>query len=84
MPLATLVGVAIWILVFLTTRYVSAASIVAAMALPFVIWIATRLNESRGQALFYASLCLAAFVIWRHRSNVSRLIHGSEGRFNRK
>jgi hypothetical protein len=25
-------------------------------------------DESRGQALFYASLCLAAFVIWRHRS----------------
>jgi acyl phosphate:glycerol-3-phosphate acyltransferase len=84
LPLATLVGVAIWILVFLTTRYVSAASIVAAMALPFVIWITTRIDERRGQALFYASLCLAAFVIWRHRSNVSRLIHGSEARFNRK
>jgi glycerol-3-phosphate acyltransferase PlsY len=84
MPLATLVGVAIWILVFLTTRYVSAASIAAAMALPFVIWITTRVDESRGQALFYASLCLAAFVIWRHRSNVSRLIDGSEARFTRK
>lgn len=84
MPLATLVGVAIWILVFFTTRYVSAASIAAAMALPFVIWITTRVDESRGQALFYASLCLAAFVIWRHRSNLSRLIHGSEARFTRK
>ena len=84
MPLATLVGVAIWILVFFTTRYVSAASIAAAMALPFVIWITTWADESRGQALFYASLCLAAFVIWRHRSNVSRLIHGSEARFTRK
>ncbi len=84
MPLAALVGVAIWILVFLLTRYVSAASIAAAMALPFVIWIMARLNEIRGQALFYASLCLAAFVVWRHRSNLSRLIHGSEARFTRK
>jgi acyl phosphate:glycerol-3-phosphate acyltransferase len=84
MPVATLVGLAIWILVFFTTRYVSAASIAAAMVLPFVIWITTRADESRGQALFYASLCLAAFVIWRHRSNLSRLIHGSEARFTRK
>jgi glycerol-3-phosphate acyltransferase PlsY len=84
MPVATLVGVAIWILVFFTTRYVSAASIAAAMVLPFVIWITTRADENRGQALFYASLCLAAFVIWRHRSNLSRLIHGSEARFTRK
>jgi glycerol-3-phosphate acyltransferase PlsY len=84
MPLAALVGVAIWVLVFFTTRYVSAASILAAMALPFVIWITARADESRGEALFYASLCLAAFVIWRHRSNVCRLIQGSEARFTRK
>lgn len=84
MPLATLIGVAIWVLVFFTTRYVSAASIAAAMALPFVIWLTIRMDDSRGQALFYASLCLAAFVVWRHRSNVSRLIHGSEARFTRK
>jgi glycerol-3-phosphate acyltransferase PlsY len=84
MPVATFIGIAIWILVFFTTRYVSAASIAAAMALPFLIWITSRVDESRGQALFYASLCLAAFVIWRHRSNVSRLIHGSEARFTRK
>lgn len=84
MPLAALIGAAIWAAVFLTTRYVSAASIAAAVALPLVIWIAARENESDGKALFYASLCLAAFVIWRHRSNVFRLIHGSEARFTRK
>jgi acyl phosphate:glycerol-3-phosphate acyltransferase len=84
MPLATLIGVAIWILVFFTTRYVSAASIVTATALPLVIWIMTQINEGHGKGLFYASLCLAAFVIWRHRSNLSRLMHGSEARFTRK
>jgi acyl phosphate:glycerol-3-phosphate acyltransferase len=83
MPLAALIGIAIWVGVFLTTRYVSAASIAAAIVLPLVIGLTTR-GESDGKGLFYASLCLAAFVVWRHRSNVSRLIHGSEARFTRK
>ncbi len=84
MPLATLVGIAIWILVFWLTRYVSVASVATAVALPLVISIMTRLDQSQGNALFYSSLCIAAVVIWRHRSNLSRLMRGSEPRFTRK
>jgi glycerol-3-phosphate acyltransferase PlsY len=83
-PVAALVGVVIWIVTFWLTRYVSVASIVAAAALPFVILITTWLSRTTGKLLFYSSLCLAAVVIWRHRSNLSRLIHGTEPRFNRK
>jgi acyl phosphate:glycerol-3-phosphate acyltransferase len=83
-PVAALVGVAIWIVTFWLTRYVSVASIVAAAALPFVILITTWLSRTTWKLLFYSSLCLAAVVIWRHRSNLSRLIHGTEPRFNRK
>jgi acyl phosphate:glycerol-3-phosphate acyltransferase len=84
MPLAMLVGVAIWILIFWLTRYVSLASVIAAAALPIVIAIVTRLNQSDGKALFYSSLCIAAVVIWRHHSNLSRLMRGREPRFTRK
>jgi glycerol-3-phosphate acyltransferase PlsY len=84
MPFAMLIGVIIWILIFWLTRYVSLASVVAAVALPLVIAIMTPLNQSYGEALFYSSLCIAAVVIWRHRSNLSRLIRGSEPRFTRK
>ena len=83
-PVAALVGVAIWIVTFWLTRYVSVASIVAAAALPFVVLITTWLSGTTGKLLFYSSVCLAAVVIWRHRSNLSRLIHGTEPRFNRK
>jgi len=83
-PVAALVGVAIWIVTFWLTRYVSVASIAAAAALPFVILITTWLSRTTGKLLFYSSVCLAAVVIWRHRSNLSRLIHGTEPRFNRK
>jgi len=84
MPLAMLIGVAIWILVFWLTRYVSVASVAAAVALPLVIAVMTRLNQSYGKGLFYSSLCIAAVVIWRHHSNLSRLVRGREPRFTRK
>jgi len=83
-PLAALIGVVIWVLIFWFTRYVSVASVVAAATLPLVILIMTRLNQIHGNALFYSSLGLAAVVMWRHRSNFSRLMHGSEPRFTRK
>src|SRR5213594_4361067 len=84
MPLAMLIGVAIWIVVFWLTRYVSLASLVTAVTLPLVIAILTRLNEGHAKALFYSSLCIAAVVVWQHRSNLSRLIRGREPRFSRK
>jgi glycerol-3-phosphate acyltransferase PlsY len=83
-PVAALVGVATWILTFLLTRYVSLASIAAAAALPFIILATARFSQSAGKLLFYSSVCLAAVVIWRHRSNLSRLMRGTEPRFTRK
>lgn len=84
MPLAALIALVIWVLVFWFTRYVSVASLVTSVALPLIILIMTRLNQIHGNALFYSSLGIAAVVIWRHRSNFSRLMRGSEPRFTRK
>jgi len=84
MPLAALIALVIWVLVFWFTRYVSVASLVTSVALPLIILIMTRLNQIHGKALFYSSLAIAAVVIWRHRSNFSRLMRGSEPRFTRK
>jgi acyl phosphate:glycerol-3-phosphate acyltransferase len=83
-PVAALVGAAIWTLTFWLTRYVSVASIATSAALPFIILITTWLRQSAGKSLFYSSVCLAAVVIWRHRSNLSRLRRGTEPRFTRK
>jgi len=83
-PVAALVGAAVWILTFAVTRYVSVASVSAAAALPVIILIVTWLRQTAGKSLFYSSVCLAAVVIWRHRSNLSRLVRGTEARFTRK
>jgi len=81
MPLAALVGALIWFVTFKLTRYVSVASITAAVALPIIIFVMTSLNQTHRKGLFYSSICLAAVVVLRHRSNLSRLAHGTEPRF---
>jgi glycerol-3-phosphate acyltransferase PlsY len=83
-PVATLIGIAIWMIVFWLTRYVSLASITAAVILPIVILVINLYDQQTGNALVYSSACVAAVVIWRHRSNLSRLLRGTEPRFTRK
>ena len=81
---ATLIGIAIWIIVFWLTRYVSLASITAAVVLPIVILVVSSQDQNKRKPLVYSSACVAAVVIWRHRSNLSRLMQGTEPRFTRK
>jgi glycerol-3-phosphate acyltransferase PlsY len=83
-PLAAAIGVAVWVITFEVTRYVSVASIVTAMLLPVIVIGLAHAGHASGMALFYFTLCLAAVVIFRHRSNIARLLHGTEPRFKRK
>ena len=82
-PVVGFTGVAIWTVTFWVTRYVSLASVIAAVALPIVILAVSWRNEN-AKAIFYFSVCIAAVVIWRHRSNLLRLLSGTEPRFTRK
>ncbi len=82
--IAALIMGAVWIVLFKITRYVSVASVGAALALPLAMIALYFLRTLQSPVLFYFSLCLAAIVIIRHRSNLSRLIDGTEPRFTRK
>ena len=83
-PIAALTIFLVWLVVFTVTRYVSLASIVAATALPVVVGILVVTNQTQGTVLFYFSAVMTALVVWRHRSNISRLLNGTEPRFARK
>lgn len=84
MPLAAVIVFLIWIVIFETTRYVSLASLVAAVALPVTVGLLMHWNRIEGMSLLYLSMILTVVVIWRHRSNFSRLLKGTEQRFVRK
>lgn len=67
-----------WILVFGLSRYVSLASIAAALALP--IATALSLQGERSLPLVGLTTVLSALAIWRHVPNIRRLIAGTESR----
>ena len=82
--MAALVMCGVWLLVFRLTRYVSLSSIAAAIALPVAMTAMLFLHQLSSTIPVYFSLCLAAIVVARHRSNLSRLRRGTELRFDRK
>ncbi len=82
-PLAALTIAIVWIVVFQTTRYVSLASIIAALTLPLAVAILAWMKIAHGIVTFSVCLALTILVVVRHRSNISRLLAGSEPRFNR-
>lgn len=69
------VAVLVWLLTVLTLRYSSLASMAAAVAAA----VATAYLLGWG---YYAAVVLAMTVLllWRHRANIARLMHGTEGR----
>ncbi len=75
-----LVGMLAWLAVFVCCRYVSLASIVAAAVVPLAALLDPRVDNWTRLLL----LILAALVILRHRSNIKKLLAGSESRFDRR
>lgn len=78
-------ALALWIVVFCFSGYVALASMAAALAIPLqtaAIGLIYATPVSIPEIVFgvFASI----MAIWRHRSNISRLIAGKEDRFRRK
>ncbi|MDO8545348.1 MAG: glycerol-3-phosphate 1-O-acyltransferase PlsY [Opitutaceae bacterium] len=79
MPLALAIGAAVWAATFYSSRYVSLASILAALSMPIS---AFALKEQR--VLLGLTIVIALLVVLRHRTNIQRLLNGTEGKFVQK
>lgn len=84
LPVATLIAAAVWIAAFFAFRFVSLASMIAAVALPLALWLLSLATSSLDPVLLGFTSMIAALIIVRHRSNIVRLIQGREPRFDRK
>jgi glycerol-3-phosphate acyltransferase PlsY len=82
-PVASLLVFLLWALVMIVTRYVSLASILAAAALPALIF-AESPAPGYASPVFWAALFVGLFVVVRHRSNIGRLARGTEPKFRGK
>lgn len=83
-PVAMLVGLAAWLLFFFTTKYVSLASMVAAAAVPATMAAQMVRTHHWDWVQFGFGLILAVLVIVRHRTNIQRLLAGTENKAGQK
>jgi glycerol-3-phosphate acyltransferase PlsY len=68
-----------WFIVVLLTGYVGLASMLAGISLSVAVY----LHEPNDTPLLLFCLCIAAFVIYTHRANISRMAAGTESRVRR-
>ena len=84
-----LVVLAVFFLFFLTSCMVSLGSIMGALSAPISVFLlySDVFGGFRNATPYWYILCgitavLAAVLIIRHRSNISRILHGTENRFD--
>jgi glycerol-3-phosphate acyltransferase PlsY len=78
-PYALLIILGLWILVLGLTRFVSLASICASAALPFATWL-----TGGSATMITINGAMAGLAIYKHRSNIQRLLKGTESRIGDK
>ena len=78
-PAAIGIALIVFVLALLLTRYVSVGSIAAAIALPIAVYW-TQNNDT----LNIVTLTLGVLAIYKHKSNIQRLMAGTENRLGKK
>ena len=80
------VAFAVWAAVFLSSRYVSLASIIASAVLPVsaLLLKITRLSPEISWTVIIFFAIIGGASIWKHKANIIRLKNGTELKFERK
>lgn len=78
-PITAVTGLSFWFLVLFVTRYVSVASILAAISVPVSAYLL-----GFQPVTVIALSAAASLVLWRHRENIQRLLQGKETKIGRK
>jgi glycerol-3-phosphate acyltransferase PlsY len=78
-------AVAVFLVVFGATRYISVASILGAVGFPF-IYLGVGLWQRWGVfgnqlPLLICAVVVASLIVWKHRANIARLRAGTESKF---
>lgn len=84
-PIAFWFCIAVFVIVVFSTRIVSISSMSAAVTLPIVLSIYRYvLDKPIPSSLYIFSFFAAALIIFTHRSNIKRLVNGTENQFGSK
>ena len=83
-PIATLVSLVVWIIVVAITRYVSLGSILFAISLPIAIFVIKLAGKQYITAVLVVAIFAMVFAVYKHRSNIGRLLNGTERKIGQK
>ncbi len=77
---AVLAAIVLWILVVAFWRYASLGSIVAAAALPVLVYLLYAPKHAPPGYVTQGTILISLLGLWKHRANIERLIAGDEPR----
>ena len=73
----------LWLIVVVFWRYASLGSISAAAALPILIYILYAPGHAPPEFVSFGTLLICVLVVAKHKSNVERLVAGTEPRIGK-
>lgn len=79
-PLLALALLVTWVVVFAMTKYSSLAAIVSAILLPIYVW--SWVDAYKDYEMTF--VVISVMLVWRHRSNIHKLLNGTESGFGKK
>ena len=77
-PLPLALTLALFVVAVAATRYISLGSVLAAAALPLLVWLIDRPPAP----VVAAAAIGGAFIVWRHKENIARLRAGNESKLS--
>ena len=81
LPATVGIAFAIFAFTFACSNYISLGSCVAATSLAVMVWIPFLDHAGyRDLPLSILVTLIAAFIVWKHRANIGRLVHGNENK----
>ncbi len=83
-PVTLIAGLLTWIVFCLATRYVSVASIAAAVSLPFATWGSRFVGHPYSHRMLIVVILMSTLAIYKHKANIARLMNGTENKLGRK
>jgi len=84
-PAIAAIAFGVWLILVGITRYISVASIITAVTVPLQMWLSGPLLRKPVEREYLAfGIIAAAFIIAKHKSNIARLLAGTEAKIGQK
>lgn len=83
-PLVFVAGGLVWLMTRYTTRYLGLASILMGATFPIAAWVEGEITKQPKPELLVGASLLTILILVRHRSNIQRMLAGTEPRAGEK